>query len=79
MGDVRVMVESATGARRRGAGSRRRMITVASYNMRKGIGTDRRRRPDRILEVLHEIDADVVACRRRIAASARGCRRSRSS
>ena len=37
------------------------MITVASYNMRKGIGTDRRRRPDRILDVLHEIDADVVA------------------
>jgi endonuclease/exonuclease/phosphatase family metal-dependent hydrolase len=36
------------------------MIKVASYNMRKGIGTDRRRRPDRILEVLREIDADVV-------------------
>lgn len=36
------------------------MIKVASYNMRKGIGTDRRRRPDRILEVLQEIDADIV-------------------
>src|SRR5690242_12461799 len=36
------------------------MIKVASYNMRKGIGTDRRRRPDRILEVLGEIDADIV-------------------
>jgi endonuclease/exonuclease/phosphatase family metal-dependent hydrolase len=36
------------------------MIKVASYNMRKGIGTDRRRRPDRILEVLCEIDADIV-------------------
>jgi len=36
------------------------MIKVASYNMRKGIGTDRRRRPDRILQVLREIDADVV-------------------
>lgn len=36
------------------------MIKVASYNMRKGIGTDRRRRPDRILEVLREIDADIV-------------------
>ncbi|TPG42492.1 endonuclease [Sphingomonas koreensis] len=36
------------------------MIKVASYNMRKGIGTDRRRRPDRIVEVLREIDADVV-------------------
>ena len=36
-------------------------ITVASYNMRKTIGTDRRRRPDRVLEVLREIDADIVA------------------
>ena len=35
-------------------------ITVASYNMRKAIGTDRQRRPERILEVLHEIDADIV-------------------
>jgi endonuclease/exonuclease/phosphatase family metal-dependent hydrolase len=37
------------------------MILVASYNMRKAIGTDRRRRPERILEVLTEIDADVIA------------------
>ncbi|MDQ3245474.1 MAG: endonuclease/exonuclease/phosphatase family protein [Pseudomonadota bacterium] len=36
-------------------------ITFASYNMRKAIGTDRRRRPDRVLDVLKEIDADVVA------------------
>lgn len=36
------------------------MIKVASYNMRKGIGTDRRRRPERILDVLREIDADIV-------------------
>lgn len=36
-------------------------ITVASYNMRKAIGIDRRRRPDRVLAVLQEIDADVVA------------------
>ena len=36
------------------------MIKVASYNIRKGIGTDRRRRPDRILDVLREIDADIV-------------------
>jgi len=40
---------------------RQGMITVASYNIRKGIGTDRRRRPDRILEVLHEVRADIVA------------------
>jgi len=36
-------------------------ITVSSYNMRKAIGTDRRRNPQRVLDVLHEIDADVVA------------------
>ncbi len=36
-------------------------ITVASYNMRKAIGTDRRRDPQRVLDVIHEIDADVVA------------------
>lgn len=37
------------------------MIKVASYNMRKSIGTDRRRRPERTLQVLSEIDADIVA------------------
>jgi len=37
------------------------MIKVASYNMRKGVGTDRRRSPERILDVLREIDADVIA------------------
>ena len=36
-------------------------ITVASYNMRKAIGTDRKRDPHRVLDVLREIDADVVA------------------
>lgn len=36
-------------------------ITVASYNMRKAIGTDRRRDPSRTIRVLEEIDADVVA------------------
>lgn len=37
------------------------MITVASYNMRKAMGTDRRRDPRRTIEVLHELDADVIA------------------
>jgi len=37
------------------------MFRVASYNMRKAIGTDRRRRPERTIEVLNELDADVVA------------------
>lgn len=38
-----------------------RTIRVASYNIRKAIGTDRRRSPERVLEVLAEIDADVIA------------------
>jgi endonuclease/exonuclease/phosphatase family metal-dependent hydrolase len=37
------------------------MIRVASYNIHKCVGTDRRRNPQRILDVLAEIDADVVA------------------
>jgi endonuclease/exonuclease/phosphatase family metal-dependent hydrolase len=37
------------------------MIRVASYNMRKAIGTDRRRKPERTLDVLNELDADVIA------------------
>lgn len=37
-----------------------RRITVASYNIHKGVGTDRKRDPARILKVLTEIDADIV-------------------
>lgn len=37
------------------------MIRVASYNIHKCVGTDRRRNPQRILDVLGEINADVVA------------------
>ncbi|MFL6801408.1 MAG: endonuclease/exonuclease/phosphatase family protein [Sphingomicrobium sp.] len=36
-------------------------ITVASYNMHRAIGLDGRRDPHRVLRVLQEIDADVVA------------------
>lgn len=36
-------------------------LKVASYNIHKAVGLDRRRDPERILSVLHEIDADVVA------------------
>ena len=36
-------------------------ITLASYNMRKAVGLDRRRDPQRVLTVLQEIDADIVA------------------
>jgi endonuclease/exonuclease/phosphatase family metal-dependent hydrolase len=37
------------------------MIKVASYNIRKSLGTDRRRSPDRILRILEELDADIIA------------------
>ena len=36
-------------------------ITVASYNMHRAVGLDGRRDPHRVLEVLREIDADIVA------------------
>ena len=37
------------------------MLKVASYNIHKGIGLDRVRRPDRIVDVLCELDADIIA------------------
>ena len=37
------------------------MLKFASYNIHKGVGTDRRRNPGRIIDVLGEIDADVIA------------------
>ena len=36
-------------------------LTFASYNIHKGVGLDRRRDPDRILSVIEELDADVIA------------------
>lgn len=36
-------------------------LTFASYNIHKAVGLDRRRDPDRILLVLREMDADIVA------------------
>ena len=36
-------------------------LTLATYNMRKAVGTDRKRDPRRILHGLEEIDADIVA------------------
>ena len=36
-------------------------LKFASYNIRKAVGLDRRRDPERILLILREIDADVVA------------------
>jgi endonuclease/exonuclease/phosphatase family metal-dependent hydrolase len=36
-------------------------ITFASYNIHKAVGVDRRRDPERILTILREVDADVIA------------------
>ncbi|OCC24145.1 endonuclease [Croceicoccus estronivorus] len=36
-------------------------LTFASYNIHKSVGLDGRRDPERILAILHELDADVVA------------------
>ena len=36
-------------------------LSFASYNIHKGVGADRRRDPDRILAVIDEIDADIIA------------------
>ena len=36
-------------------------LTFASYNIHKAVGLDRKRDPERILSVIHEIDADVIA------------------
>ena len=36
-------------------------LTFASYNIHKGVGLDRRRDPDRILSVIEELQADVIA------------------
>jgi endonuclease/exonuclease/phosphatase family metal-dependent hydrolase len=36
-------------------------LKVSSYNIRKAVGLDWRRKPDRVLRVLVEIDADIIA------------------
>ncbi len=36
-------------------------LKFASYNIHKAVGLDRRRDPERILAILREIDADVIA------------------
>lgn len=36
-------------------------LTFASYNIHKAVGLDRRRDPERILTILRELDADVIA------------------
>jgi endonuclease/exonuclease/phosphatase family metal-dependent hydrolase len=36
-------------------------LTLATYNMRKAVGLDRKRDPHRILRVLEEVNADIIA------------------
>lgn len=36
-------------------------VKVATYNIRKAVGLDQRRNPARIISVLKEIDADIIA------------------
>jgi len=36
-------------------------LTFASYNIHKAVGTDGRRDPERIIAVLREMDADIIA------------------
>jgi endonuclease/exonuclease/phosphatase family metal-dependent hydrolase len=37
------------------------VLKVATYNIRKCIGTDRKRNPERVMAVLGELDADIIA------------------
>lgn len=37
------------------------MLKIGSYNIQKSIGVDARRRPDRTLKVIRELDCDVLA------------------
>src|SRR5690606_8140681 len=46
-----------------GAARRAHRIAVGSYNIHSCIGLDRKRRPERVAEVLKELDCDVYALR----------------
>lgn len=39
----------------------RPVLTVGSYNVHKGVGVDGRRDPHRVVSVIRELDADIVA------------------
>ncbi len=36
-------------------------LRFASYNIHKAVGLDRKRDPERIMSVLREVDADIIA------------------
>lgn len=54
-------VESQATQRRTGAVAPTRQLTAATWNIHGGVGTDGRYAPERIVDVLKEIDADIVA------------------
>ncbi|HXE80725.1 MAG TPA: endonuclease/exonuclease/phosphatase family protein [Vicinamibacterales bacterium] len=50
------------------SGRPHRVVRVATYNIHRSIGLDRRTRPDRIAAVLNELQADVIALQEVIGA-----------
>lgn len=54
------------------SGRPHRIVRVATYNIHRSIGLDRRKRPDRIAAVLSELDADVVALQEVVGAGPGG-------
>jgi endonuclease/exonuclease/phosphatase family metal-dependent hydrolase len=63
---ARTMISSIRNRRQRPYGPALReakdgLITVASYNVHKCVGTDGRFDPERVIEVIREIEPDVIA------------------
>jgi len=54
------------------SGRSHRTIRVATYNIHRSIGLDRRKRPDRIAAVLNELEADVIALQEVVGAGPGG-------
>ena len=61
---------SSRGAR--GEDAATRPLRLATYNIHKFVGNDGRRDPSRIVQVLHEIDADIVCIQEFDARQSRG-------
>jgi endonuclease/exonuclease/phosphatase family metal-dependent hydrolase len=54
------------------SGRPHRTIRVATYNIHRAVGLDRRTRPDRIAAVLNGLDADVIALQEVLGAGPQG-------
>jgi len=54
------------------SGRPQRTIRVATYNIHRSIGLDRRTRPDRIAAVLSDLEADVIALQEVVGAGPSG-------